>query len=299
MSRILRRYDPVAATPDAPRSLLTRTGRSQLTLRRFRHCPAEGVTTAVATACRDGQVAVFQLRDKPAHEFLLDGRSVGAPLSPRGSLHFVDLAAIPTSLLTGAVDSLHLHIPAAALEDLAEAAGTARPAALRTQDAWHSEDAVLQRMQPLLLAALEAPGGPDSLVTDHLMLALAAHFARAYGGAGPPRQTGGLAPWQARRAQELLAADLQREMSLLEVAQACGLSLAHFSRGFKATTGTTPHGWRQQRRVAQARLLLRQGGLPLQDVALRCGFADQSHFTRIFRRSTGATPGHWRRLQQS
>jgi AraC family transcriptional regulator len=35
--------------------------------------------------------------------------------------------------------------------------------------------------------------------------------------------------------------------------------------------------------------------LPLADIALICGFGDQSYFTRIFTRSVGASPGAWRR----
>jgi AraC family transcriptional regulator len=35
--------------------------------------------------------------------------------------------------------------------------------------------------------------------------------------------------------------------------------------------------------------------LPLADVAVRCGFADQSHFTKLFRRSIGVSPGSFRR----
>jgi len=37
--------------------------------------------------------------------------------------------------------------------------------------------------------------------------------------------------------------------------------------------------------------------LPLADIALICGFGDQSYFTRIFSRSVGASPGAWRRAR--
>jgi AraC-like DNA-binding protein len=48
--------------------------------------------------------------------------------------------------------------------------------------------------------------------------------------------------------------------------------------------------------VEQNKGLLRDGRLSLSDVALSCGFADQSHFTRVFTKLTGLTPGAWRRL---
>jgi AraC family transcriptional regulator len=44
-----------------------------------------------------------------------------------------------------------------------------------------------------------------------------------------------------------------------------------------------------------ARQLLRESALPLADIAVQCGFADQSHFTRVFSGRTGLSPGRWRR----
>jgi len=47
--------------------------------------------------------------------------------------------------------------------------------------------------------------------------------------------------------------------------------------------------------VEQDQGLLRDGRLSLSDVALSCGFADQSHFTRVFTKLTGLNPSAWRR----
>jgi transcriptional regulator GlxA family with amidase domain len=49
-------------------------------------------------------------------------------------------------------------------------------------------------------------------------------------------------------------------------------------------------------RVEQARGLLIANDMSLADVALACGFADQSHFTRVFSSAIGMPPGAWRRL---
>jgi AraC-like DNA-binding protein len=50
-----------------------------------------------------------------------------------------------------------------------------------------------------------------------------------------------------------------------------------------------------KRRIESAKLIMRQGHSSLAEIAIRCGFADQSHFTRAFSRETGASPGQWRR----
>jgi AraC family transcriptional regulator len=110
-----------------------------------------------------------------------------------------------------------------------------------------------------------------------------------------PRVRGGLAPWQVRRAKEILSAHLDGGIPLQEVARECHLSMSHFSRQFRRTTGLPPHKWLLTRRIEVAKEKLDDRRLSLSDVAAACGFADQSHLTRVFTRMVGVTPGAWRR----
>ena len=105
---------------------------------------------------------------------------------------------------------------------------------------------------------------------------------------------GGLAPWQERRAKEILRANLHG-VPLKEVARECGLSVGHFSHAFRRTLGVAPHKWLTEQRVALSKEKLRDDGLSLSDVATECGFSDQSHLTRAFRQTVGVSPGAWRR----
>jgi len=108
---------------------------------------------------------------------------------------------------------------------------------------------------------------------------------------------GGLAPWQARRAQELMNANLDGKLPLRQLAEQCGLSTRHFARAFRQSTGVPPHRWLLGRRVERAKDLMRDPALSLAEVALACGFADQSHFTRMFTTVVGVSPGVWRRTR--
>jgi AraC-like DNA-binding protein len=110
-----------------------------------------------------------------------------------------------------------------------------------------------------------------------------------------PPIRGGLTARQIRRAKEILAANLDGRVPLKEVARECGLSVSHFSRSFRRSVGAAPHNWLLTRRVDAAKEKLRDGRLSLADVALACGFADQSHLTRVFTRTVGVSPGAWRR----
>lgn len=110
---------------------------------------------------------------------------------------------------------------------------------------------------------------------------------------------GGLAPWQLRRAKEILRAHMVGSISIAQLAAECRLSTCHFARSFRHSTGISPHRWLMHRRVERATELLKQSPLPITEIALSCGFADQSHLTRVFTSVHGSAPGQWRRAAKS
>ncbi|WP_256672867.1 AraC family transcriptional regulator [Pseudomonas sp. v388] len=111
-----------------------------------------------------------------------------------------------------------------------------------------------------------------------------------------PAQRVALAPWQERRAKELMMNSITRPLSISQVAQGCSLSRSHFSRAFKKNTGYSPQDWFLHAKIERSKQLL-ESGMPITQVSLECGFADQSHFTRTFTRKTGQSPMAWRRAQ--
>ena len=110
---------------------------------------------------------------------------------------------------------------------------------------------------------------------------------------------GGLAPWQLKRAEALMSKNLGVQVPLDQVAEECGLSVRHLARAFRQSTGVPPHRWLLNQRVQRAKELLPNAKLSLSDVALACGFGDQSHFTRTFTAAVRLSPGVWRRLQSA
>ena len=106
---------------------------------------------------------------------------------------------------------------------------------------------------------------------------------------------GGLAPWQERRAKEILRANLVGGVPVKELARECRLSMSHFSRAFHRSVGVAPHNWLNEHRIVLSKEKLRDERLSLTDVAFECGFCDQSHLSREFKRTVGVSPGAWRR----
>ena len=127
------------------------------------------------------------------------------------------------------------------------------------------------------------------------MLAFGTYVAGTYGGVRSPRIAGGLNAWQRRAATEMIAAHLDGGITVEELAAVCGLSASRFAHAFRNSFGIAPYQWLQARRIDRAKTMLAGPAGPPADVALACGFADQSHFGRVFRRAVGMSPGAFRR----
>ncbi len=115
--------------------------------------------------------------------------------------------------------------------------------------------------------------------------------------AGQRPRTGGLSPRHLRRVCEFIVENLADDIYLDDLAGLTGLSCKHFVRAFKQSVGLAPHQYLivQRIKAAQHRLLDASAGLA--DIALQCGFADQSHFSTTFRKVVGVSPRAWREEQ--
>jgi AraC-like DNA-binding protein/DNA-binding MarR family transcriptional regulator len=106
---------------------------------------------------------------------------------------------------------------------------------------------------------------------------------------------GGLARWQLRRVTEYMTECVADSVRLEELAAQTGLSSSHFGRAFKLSIGVSPHRWQMNLRILEAQELLREGKLPLAEISIATGFAEQSHFQRVFKEVVGVSPGAWQR----
>lgn len=286
-------------TPDAPKLVTRRLFKSTLAVTEIQGAANHGMTSSVPYD--DAYLVQLRLRDCPRCVYFSEGREIRVANHGAGAIQFHDLRRDPVVELLDPFHIVHLYLPRKVLNGIAEEAGASPIDDLYLQPSDCFRDAIVENLFLLLMPALTSPEEANTLFVEHTTLALSAHVAQVYGGMRMTRPPvlGGLAPWQERRAKELLDADLSGDVSLGRLAVECGLSIRHFTRAFRQSVGIPPHRYLLKRRVEQARKLLADPALPLLDVALACGFADQSHFTRIFSASVGMSPGAWRRLRLS
>ena len=244
----------------------------------------------------DAYLVSLKLRDYSQCECWEEGRPVITADVRSGATYLYDLRRDPRYVIDKPFHSVFFYLPRTALNAIGQQAGTRRVGDLAYQPGIGSDDDIVRHISASLLAGLHRPREVNQLFVDHLLLAIGSHVIQAYGGldvSSPVR--GGLAAWQARRACELIAADLEGKLSLERLAAELGLSTSHFSRAFRISTGLPPHRWLMQQRVSKAKQLLSDRKLPLSEVAIAAGFANQSHLTRVFSSIAGISPGAWRR----
>jgi AraC-like DNA-binding protein len=223
-------------------------------------------------------------------------RSV-SPAIP-GNAYLFDLSNNPTVGLSTPFSTVRLNISQSALDALAHDRGLRSVGGLRAPSLGHP-DPVMHGLAQTLAAAMEQPGDQTRLFADYIALAFHAHVLRTYGNVavGPLSTRRGLESWQVRRACDFIEANLDGALSIADIAAECGLSSSYFAKAFRQATGAPPHAWLSMKRIDRARQLLRETNMELAEVALACGFVDQSHFGRAFLKSEGCSPGRWRRFR--
>lgn len=96
------------------------------------------------------------------------------------------------------------------------------------------------------------------------------------------------------RVMEHIRQNYTQSLPVSVLAEYAGMSRRSFERLFREELNCPPNAYLKQVRVNAACRSLLDSGLPLAEIAVGCGFADQSHMTREFRKLIGMTPRAYR-----
>lgn len=146
----------------------------------------------------------------------------------------------------------------------------------------------------LALAEEGRRGARSAVLAESLGTALVTHFAERVAAAEPAPALFSLPSPQLRAVLEFIARRLDTPLTLKQLASLAGMDLFRFARGFKQSTGSSPHRYVLEARIARAKELLRDRTIPITEIAFQTGFATPSHFSVTFRRITSLTPRAFR-----
>lgn len=97
------------------------------------------------------------------------------------------------------------------------------------------------------------------------------------------------------QAVEIIRRDYAKPLKMEGIAKSCGQSLRQLQRRFQRTFGIAPQEFLLRTRVLEATKLLEQTSFSVGEIAVRCGFVDQSSFSQHFRKRTGVSPSAYQK----
>lgn len=214
----------------------------------------------------------------------------------RGTTIHGDLEIIPPNLgglweLRGKDTALVIGLKLRILQRVVEESG-GDPTKLQIRNRFQARDPQIEHIGWALKAEMESGYPSGRLYLEALATGLAARivrnhssFARVSRGSKSAMPGGKL-----KAVLGYIEDNLERDLGLAEIAEVAGVSASHFKVLFRKSLGLPPHQYVIRRRVERAAMQLREGTMPIGQIALANGFCHQSHLAMHMRRVLGASP---------
>ena len=201
-----------------------------------------------------------------------------------GALRFLPAGEVHENEFESRVRCLHVWIDPAVLDGLdRRSVVPRRPAEISGLGAtW---------LANRLYAEFSREDTASGIAVEGLILEILAEIARS-----ETRPDPALIPRWLKRATEIVEARFLERLSLAEIASEVGVHYVHLSRQFHKYNRVTVGELIRKRRIQYASHLLAHSATPLAEIALICGFSDQSHLSFLFKRYMGMSPSKFRGL---
>ena len=166
------------------------------------------------------------------------------------------------------------------------------PAQIELRPIVIGRDPIIEQIARSFLGEMQTEGLGGRLYSETLATQLAIHLLRQYCAFDIKLKQyhGGLSSRKLQTAIDYIETNLEEKIGLDALAKITQTSPYHFSRLFKQSTGITPYQYVIQQRIELGKQLLKKEELPIAEIAMMCGFANQSSFTTAFRKLVGVTP---------
>jgi len=213
-------------------------------------------------------------------------------LSPAGvGKEIVITAPIP--------QTMHMYLPTALFDRFKDDFKLPVAPAHSIRHAAGIGDDVIDQIGRSILSELTVETAASRVYVEAASLTLAARLLQKHcdSGACAPTESSAhsLDHIRLRRVLDYIAANIEDDITLADLAGVAAYSPFHFARKFALAMGVPPHRYISRMRLEKAMGELAAGKLPLAEIALNAQFSSQASFTRAFHRTTGMTPKEYRR----
>lgn len=257
-----------------------------------RHLGVECQTPVSLHYCnRDYALMIIDLRNSGDYLGMVDGAVVSKKLK-RSTVSFLPAGTDLRLEFPAAHSAMVMFLPQAMIDGILHDLGdpVIRPR-------FSEEMPRVAQLARMIEAELATAGGGSAMMIEGLVRAIVTGLcSHDPVEADPVADRIYLPPSKLKRVVEFVDAHVDEPISLTDLANLAGLSQFHFARVFKRANGETPCQFIRARRLERARTLLATTQMPLAELSLACGFANQSHFTAAFSRAMGISPARYRRL---
>jgi AraC family transcriptional regulator len=239
----------------------------------------------------EAYLVTTQLRACAEYNVQVDGKSIANAALRAGTSSVFDLRNSVQVENISPFRNVHFLLPYATMNLIAEDHGIAPMGELNHDPGQTMDNSVISGLAMALLPAFDCPDEASTLFVDHVTLALAAYVVSMFGTKtrkATPR-IAALSMRQEARTKEILDANRDGNIRLSDIAVDLGLSVRELRSGFRQSTGATPNGWLQARRLDIAINLIQTTALPLGMIAFQSGFASERQMDAAIRRRTGVS----------
>ncbi|MDF7826732.1 AraC family transcriptional regulator [Pontiellaceae bacterium B12227] len=153
----------------------------------------------------------------------------------------------------------------------------------------------IRGLMPTLIAELQSTHELRDAHTTTLLRAILVELKRII--EGEVVDTGRYT-YSEQKVQALIASlpsNCDRQWTLAEMADDCGIQRTQLNKVFQKLTGSTPMEYLFRIRMERAKTLLRETDIKIIDIAFECGYGTSQYFANTFKQATGATPSAYRK----